>query len=480
MNKPVCLVVLDGWGIGDETQSNAIFSAQTPFYNHIIKDAGQIQASGRFVGLPDHQFGNSNIGHLTIGAGRIIPCPLFEIKEQLPKKISPAITPFTGTYHLISLASRGGVHAHIDHLCQLIETLLHDTSAQINLHLITDGRDRPTHASCEDLLPLSKYLDSKRVRIASLSGRYYAMDRDNNHDRTNKAIKAMTTQNHQAISLEQLIDRYLDQNTSDEFIEPETFDNSGINSGDRVIFGNFRADRMIALAKTLHQKQPDCEYFSFGHYPGLDHITCLFPPQTIDYTLGEVISQANLKQLRIAETEKYAHVTFFFNGGDNLVFPGEDRKLIPSPKVKTFDLKPEMSCHEIADHLCSAIDSNSYDFYLCNLANADMVGHTGNLDACIKAIEALDQTLMRIDEICQKTHTQLLITADHGNAEHMRYADQSPCTTHTTSPVPLILRHSPLSLHCPADSSLQDVAPTILSLMNLPIPQQMTGKVLLK
>ncbi len=492
-NKLVVLCILDGWGHSREYQDNAIAQANLPFFSLITKNGmALLDAGGEAVGLPATQFGNSEIGHATIGTGRVLLQDLERINQSIETdslKVNPALLSSieylrrTGnTCHLIGLASEGGVHSHLNHFLSCAK-IISDHGVSLQNHIITDGRD----VSPKSAAPAIKKFLEQNLRIATISGRFYAMDRDERFDRTEQYYLALLglTKN----QFNNPID-ILNNYKSDEFIKPHTsITYQGIKKGDLIFFINFRADRMRQIASSLFD--PDFNGFAIqnlelyglsmtSYSKNLDqYLNIAFPPINIGNTLGEIISSAGLKQLRIAETEKYAHVTYFFNGGQELIYPGEDRIIIPSPKVLTYDLRPEMSAHEITSELLPLIKENKYNFICVNFANADMVGHTADLRATIKACETIDICLERIANAVVEQDGDILITADHGNAEKLfdKLTDQ-PYTAHTHNKVPIIhYGKNPFALN---DGSLRDVAPTILALMNLNIPKEMTGNSLIK
>lgn len=473
MNQSVCLLILDGWGHAPADPKNAISQAHTPRYDRLLtaSEFRTLQASAMHVGLPDNQFGNSEVGHLTIGAGQIVESDLTRIEKQLSAK---AILPFLnpGDIHITGLFSCGGVHSHIRHIIKLIEILLAETTKNIFLHMITDGRDRPIDAFSSDnqkLIALTKN-NSERIKVASIAGRYFAMDRDRNWERTECASESIISSEH--FDFDQWLEQHIQSGISDEFVKPISLNASQITPTDTFIACNFRADRMAQLISHLENKFP-AKYLIFGDYPLTKDALNIFPKQTIEDTLGSVVSEAGLNQLRITETEKFAHVTYFFNALNQEPLANETRILIPSAKVASFDHKPEMSAFAIKDELIANLPD--HQLLICNLPNADMVGHTGNLDATIKAIETLDTCIGQISEACAQHNVTLLITADHGNADEMLHPDGSASTTHSLAKVPFLLIGSQrkLKTNLP-EASLANIAPTILDLMNLNIPKSMT------
>ena len=513
LSHPIVLCVLDGWGEGDEHDpSNAIARAKTPNWNHLLKIGfkSSLEASQNFVGLPEGQMGNSEVGHLTLGAGRVILQDLPRINQailhhQLLK--NPALSNLIEVLqknkkpcHLMGLFSPGGVHSHMDHLRALI-LLLNKQGIPIYLHLFLDGRDTPPNSALgfyeaffEELPQILS--PESFVHVATLSGRFYAMDRDKRWARVHRAYDAIVhgMGSHSSSAMEAIEISYA-QEITDEFVIPTVIgDYTGIHEGDGLLCFNFRADRVREILEAI--LDPDFREFNRKFVPQLSCVVgmteyseqhnqwlkALFPQEKLHNLLGDVISHAGLNQLRLAETEKYAHVTFFFNGGREVPFPEEYRKLIPSPKVNTYDMQPEMSAIQVTDVLIQALQERRFDVYIVNFANADMVGHTGNLMAGIKAVEALDQCFKRILTIIQATKSILLITADHGNIEQMEdLKTHTPLTSHTCFKVPFVLVNAPKldSIKDVKDGTLADVAPTILDLLNLPKPIEMTGHSLL-
>jgi 2,3-bisphosphoglycerate-independent phosphoglycerate mutase len=493
------LLILDGWGHRIGGDDNAIAQARTPVFEHLWQAGPRalLQASGEHVGLPAGQMGNSEVGHLTIGAGRVLMQDLPRVDAAIADGSlarNPRLTDFvaavragSGVVHLCGLVSDGGVHSHIRHATALVAALEH-AGLQVRVHAWLDGRDTPPGSAADFLMTLMA--DAKPgTSLASVAGRYYAMDRDQRWDRTLAAYRAMVGAGPFVsgdplgyIKSEQAAGR------SDEFICPGAFSRRGIADGDGVLFFNFRSDRMrqiasaFAVPRSADQPQPPRLSALAGmtsYSDTLDRaVRPLFPPQSIAGGLGEVVSAAGLRQVRVAETEKYPHVTYFMNGGREEVFPGEERVLVPSPKVATYDLRPEMSVAEVAGVAVRCIADGSYDLVLVNFANPDMVGHTGNLAATVRAVEATDQALDRIAAAVRAAGGQLLVLADHGNAEQMRDPVTGQAhTAHTCNPVPVVLAGAgEMRLQ---DGGLADVAPTVLELMKLRKSPQMTGSSLL-
>nr|YP_009399660.1 phosphoglycerate mutase [Digenea simplex]ARW69479.1 phosphoglycerate mutase [Digenea simplex] len=501
---PIILTILDGWGHSEKSKGNAIQLANTPTLDKIWTQHPKslLSASGEDVGLPKSQMGNSEVGHTTIGAGRVINQDLVRINKSIEAKdffnnevihnLCKKIEQRKSKLHIIGLCSDGGVHSHISHLkaiIKIVATYKHKTC----LHLITDGRDTKPKIALKFINEISSEIDDYiNIKICTISGRYYSMDRDCRWSRTEQTYKTLTDEspiNHE-IDYVQEIENYYISGISDEFIPPTRISKGTIVDNDGILFFNFRPDRIRQLIQSLAKpnfkgfvtKQiSNLAFATFTHYdPNLKFPT-VFEPYDHQNFLGQIISDNNLKQLRLAETEKYAHVTYFLNGGVEEPFPGEDRELIPSPKVETYDLKPEMSAHQITDSLINAIDKNTYKLIVVNYANPDMIGHTGNLDATIKAIEVVDECIEKIFEKVKLINGTLIITADHGNADYMIDLNNQPCKSHSTNPVPFMLIESNKlkSYSLKPNGSLADIAPTILDLLDLNIPEEMNGKSLI-
>lgn len=501
----IILCILDGWGYRKGGVDNAIAQAQTPHWDDLLAHFPHtlLQASETTVGLPPGQMGNSEVGHMTMGAGRILFQDLVRIDQAIESHTldhAPPLLGFInslkksgGTCHLLGLLSPGGVHSHERHLLA-IAALCANQGIPVALHGFLDGRDCPPQSAEASLLALGVFLDAyPLVSLATLGGRYYGMDRDNRWERVQRTYVAMV-QGHPHIddALAYLRQNY-DKGITDEFIPPAALGHyKGIQTGDGLLMAHFRADRARQILTAL--LDPSFEGFEresplplFADVLGLTDygkalspwMETLFPPVSLQDGLGECLSRAGKKQLRIGETEKYAHVTFFFNGGKEEVFPGEDRILIPSPQVATYDLKPEMSAFEITDHLVDAIHSQKYTLIVANYANTDMVGHTGNFTATCHAVETIDTCLGRLKAAVQEAGACLLITADHGNAEQMcAWGETVAHTAHTLNPVPFLMVNGPqVPLH--PGGALSDIAPTILDLLKLPQPLAMTGLSLL-
>lgn len=497
--KPVMLVILDGFGWNDNAADNAVAQAHTPNFDRLWTSSPHafLHTSGRVVGLPAGQMGNSEVGHLNIGAGRVVTQELPRIDiaiEDGALAANPILGRFIsalqksgGTAHLCGLISPGGVHSHQDHIAALAK-ILHSAGIPVTVHVWTDGRDTPPDSALGYVQNFEAALDGC-AKIGTLVGRYYAMDRDKRWERVQLAYDLLLEANgeHFASATDAIKASYAAK-INDEFIKPAVIGNyAGIKDGDGVICANFRADRVREILTALLDpsfsgfpvKQPKLvgaagmTAYSDALAP---FMTTLFVQERLDDLLGQIVSRHGLKQLRIAETEKYPHVTYFFNGGIETPFPGEDRIMVPSPKVATYDLQPEMSAAEVTEKAVTAIKSGDYDLIVLNFANPDMVGHTGILAAAVKAVETVDQGLGDIVEAVSGQGGALLITADHGNCEMMRDPETGgPHTAHTTNPVPVICCGAPpgVTLH---DGILADIAPTLLKLMGLQQPDAMTGK----
>ncbi|KTC82787.1 2,3-bisphosphoglycerate-independent phosphoglycerate mutase [Legionella cincinnatiensis] len=503
---PLLLMILDGWGYNENNQYNAIAQAKTPQWDEWWENCPHIllQASGDSVGLPDAQMGNSEVGHMHIGAGRIIEQDFTRINKSIKNgefannpvfyKVITTLQKTEKTLHIMGLFSPGGVHSHEQHLFALLDLCAQQKFTAVYLHLFLDGRDTPPQSALPSLERLNAYFKIHPVAtIASISGRYYAMDRDNRWNRIEQVYTLLTQSEgkYHYADAETAIKSYYLENLSDEFIPPTRIGKQHpIKDGDAVLFFNFRADRARQLTtafldpefKKFHRTlRPQLSYFvSMTQYDKNLPTTSAFPPIPLNNTLGEVLATHGLSQLRIAETEKYAHVTFFLNGGNENVFPNEERVLIPSPKVATYNLQPEMSAPQLTEHLVEAINSQAYDVIICNYANADMVGHSGDFAATLSAIECLDQCMSRVWHALAQHGGQLLITADHGNAEEMFDENTHQAhTAHTSEPVPLVyvggLWHFTRS-----EGSLIDIAPTMLTLLGITPPAEMTGHSLLE
>jgi 2,3-bisphosphoglycerate-independent phosphoglycerate mutase len=506
--KPVMLMILDGFGISDKVDGNAVRAAHKPNYDALFQKYPhtQLGASGMDVGLPEGQMGNSEVGHLNIGSGRIIYQELTRITKAVAdgdfftnsaflEAIENAIRN-NSSLHLLGLLSDGGVHSHISHLKALLKLAHEKGLKKVFVHGFLDGRDVPPSSALGFVLEIEKYMKELGTgKIATISGRYYAMDRDNRWERVQLAYDAMVLgKGETALSGAEAVEKSYHDNKTDEFVLPTVISKDGKPSGkiennDSVIFFNFRPDRAREITRAINDKEfqgfkretLNLHYVTFTQYDKtLQGVHVAYTPDSFENTLGEYVSKKGKKQLRIAETEKYAHVTFFFNGGVEAPNSNEDRGLIPSPKVATYDLQPEMSAYEVCDEVVKRIDSDEYDMIILNFANPDMVGHTGVFEAAKKAIEAVDVCLGKtVERILSKDGT-VFITADHGNAETMiDFSTGEPMTAHTTEPVPFIyvakdakpMRESGI---------LADIAPTMLQVMGLEVPKEMTGKTLIK
>ncbi len=508
---PVVLVILDGWGYCEETKGNAITTAKTPVmsslwagYPHTL-----IRTSGKAVGLPDGQMGNSEVGHLNIGAGRVVPQELVRISDAVEDgsinqnpalvNICQQVQSRNGKLHMVGLCSQGGVHSHLSHLFGLLDLAKAQGISEVCIHVITDGRDTKPTDGVNSIGLIQNYLDRIGVgRIATLSGRYYAMDRDRRWDRVQRAYKVMTEDGSGdgRCAVDVLKASYL-EGVTDEFVIPTRIAPGAIESGDGVIFFNFRPDRARQLTQAFvsadfngfeRQQITPLEFVTFTQYDPELPVKVAFEPQNLSNILGEVISQHHLKQFRTAETEKYAHVTYFFNGGLEEPFPGEDRELVNSPMVPTYDSAPAMSAQAVTEVAMAAVEKSIYSLVVINYANPDMVGHTGQIEATVKAIETVDTCLGRLLESVSKVGGTTIITADHGNAEYMIDEGGNPWTAHTTNPVPLILVEGEkakipghgTNVALRSDGKLADIAPTILEILQLPQPPDMTGRSLLQ
>ena len=503
--KPVMLMILDGFGIAPKSEGNAVSLAKKPNFDRLLEKYphSELQASGLFVGLPDGQMGNSEVGHLNIGAGRIVYQELTRItksiadgdfftNESLVKAMENA-KKTDGALHLMGLLSDGGVHSHIDHLKGLLEFAKKAGVQNVYVHAFMDGRDVPPSSGKEFIEKTEAMMAEVGVgKIATVSGRYYAMDRDNRWERVELAYNAMVLgQGETANSATEANEKSYHDDKTDEFVLPTVIEKDGnpvakIKNGDSVIFFNFRPDRAREITRAINDKvfdgfkreALDLTFVTMTQYDKtLEGVEVAFKPQTLTNTLGEYVSDKGLNQLRIAETEKYAHVTFFFNGGVEKENENEERALIPSPKVATYDLKPEMSAYEVTEELIKRLDSDKYDMVILNFANPDMVGHTGVVDAAIKAIEAVDECLGKVvDKVLEKDGT-VFITADHGNAETMiDFSTGNPFTAHTTQPVPFLWVSNNTDGKTIKDGKLADIAPTMLNVLGLEAPVEMTGE----
>ena len=503
---PVMLMILDGFGINEKTDGNAVKLAKTPNIDKLMKKYPNtiMYTSGLKVGLPDGQMGNSEVGHTNIGAGRIVYQELTKITKSIEDGDFFAIPEFieaienckkhNSKLHILGLLSDGGVHSHIRHLYGLLEMAKRRDFEDVYVHCFLDGRDTPPASAEGYITQLEEKMKEKKVgKIASISGRYYAMDRDKRWDRVKKCYDALVRgEGNKATSATIAIEDSYQKEVFDEFVEPTVIVNNDtpiatIGENDSVIFFNFRPDRAREITRAIVDPEFDgfetekinTYFVCFTNYDEtMPNVKIAFKKEPLVNTFGEVVSKNGLKQLRIAETEKYAHVTFFFNGGEEKQYPGEDRILVPSPKVETYDMKPEMSAIEVTDKVVDAINSKKYDTIILNYANPDMVGHTGNLDAAIKAIETIDTCVKKVVDAVEAQNGVVIITADHGNAEQMiDYKTGEPHTAHTTNLVPLILvGMKDVKLK---EGKLADLAPTMLEIMGLEKPAEMTGESLI-
>jgi 2,3-bisphosphoglycerate-independent phosphoglycerate mutase len=503
--RPVVLCILDGWGHRTEIEDNAIAQAATPVYDRLLASVPHalLRTSADDVGLPAGQMGNSEVGHQNIGAGRVVLQDLPRIDKVVADdtlQTLPALTELIdklrdsgGVCHLMGLMSPGGVHSHQDHIAALARAVA-AAGVEVRVHAFLDGRDTPPRSAAEYMKTFEAAVaDEPRIVIATVTGRYYAMDRDKRWDRVSQAYACLTdAEGARFDSAGAAIAASYDNNVSDEFVLPAVIgDYAGMNDGDGLLMGNFRADRAREILTALldpafdgfdRARRPDFAgaVGMVSYSDALDaFLPAMFPPERLVHTLGETVSQAGMTQLRIAETEKYAHVTFFLNGGEERVFEGEDRILVPSPKVATYDLQPEMSAGEVTDRLVEAINSGIYDLIVVNYANPDMVGHTGVMKAAMKAVETIDTCLGRLEDAVTKAGGTMLVTADHGNIEMMRDPQSGEAyTAHTINVVPALLINAPAGVAI-GDGRLADIAPTLLELMQLPKPAEMTGHSLL-
>jgi len=518
-SKPLVLLIIDGFGDRKEMEHNAIAHANTPNWDHLQASCHKtlLSCSGSAVGLPDNQMGNSEVGHMHIGAGRFVPQVLTRINRAVSDKsffsntvLCDAVDSVLGddskndsALHIMGLLSSGGVHSHVDHIVAMIKLAAQKGLTNIYLHVFLDGRDVPPKSAGDDIARIEAEFEKLGCgRIASMAGRFYAMDRDSRWDRVQRAYNMLVhgkTNDHEVESALQGLEQSYARGETDEFVRCTTIlDESGkptvIKPDDTVVFMNYRADRARELSQAMTEplfsvfdrEAPvhSGKFVTLTEYDKDFTYPVAFPSLPLENGLGEIFAKQGLKQLRLAETEKYAHVTFFMNGGIEEPFENEDRVLVPSPKIRTYDLQPEMSAPEVTDELVKAISSQYHDVIICNYANCDMVGHTGKWEPAIQAVEAIDVALQRIVEALECVNGQMLMTADHGNIEHMNNADtRQPLTSHTTNLVPL-LHYSPKSDKTKAGltegGSLSDIAPTLLDLLKIRQPAEMTGKSLFR
>ena len=504
--RPVVLCVLDGWGHREDQQDNAIAIARTPVYDRLLRSCptGFLSTSSRDVGLPQGQMGNSEVGHMNLGAGRTVEQVLPRIDAASGdgfstnagmKQLVAALSKGRGACHVMGLLSEGGVHSHMHHMAHVARALAAQ-KVRVLVHVFTDGRDAPPRSALEYLDWFTGEIAAMEgVEIATVSGRYFTMDRDNRWGRAARGYRAVAEgQGLEAASARAAVEDGYGRGESDEFIQPTVIGSyDRIADDDGFLMVNFRADRVRQILSAL--VEPKFSGFArerqirFAAAAGMtaysdrlsELMITLFPQKRLANTMGELIAAAGRRQLRLAETEKYAHVTFFFNGGQETVFTGEDRVLVPSPKVPTYDRKPAMSAPQLTDRLEEAIESDIYDFVLVNYANADMVGHTGDLRAAVQAVETVDLCLGRLEAAVIRADGVLFVTADHGNAELMRDAETGqPHTAHTTFPVPAILVNAPSEITGLADGRLADIAPSLLPFLAIAQPKEMSGRSLLR
>lgn len=510
-HRPYVLIILDGWGYSEDAEGNAIAKANTPTWDKLWQNNPHtlISASGHDVGLPDGQMGNSEVGHLNLGAGRVVPTDFVRINNEIASgnfdkndALTFAVDKATSdekAVHILGLLSPGGVHSHEQHIGAMLKMAVARGAKKVYLHAFLDGRDTPPQSALPSLQALQALCDELGVgQIASICGRYYAMDRDQRWERV-QLVYDMLTQGkaaHAAINAEQALEMAYFREETDEFVLPTVIQGSEqapvrVNNGDSIIFMNFRADRARQLTRAF--VEADFKGFKRTEHPRLADFVCLtqyaesidataaYRPAKLHNVFAEYIADKGLTQLHIAETEKYAHVTFFFNGGREQAYPGEERILVPSPKVATYDLKPEMSAVELTDKFVAAIEAEKFDVIICNYANADMVGHTGIMSAAIKAVETIDQCLERVTTALHKVGGELLLTADHGNVERMsNHQTGQAHTAHTSNLIPLLYMGRPAQFADGKPGALTDVIPTMLNMMELKQPVEMTGHNLLK
>jgi len=502
-------MILDGWGLSSEKKANAILNANTPNYNKLMKQYPNtsLEASGLAVGLPEGQMGNSEVGHLNLGAGRIVYQDLTRVSQDIKNGgffKNPSLVwamdnalHSNKALHLMGLLSDGGVHSHIEHIKALLDMTKQKGLNRVYLHAFLDGRDVPPANAQKYITEIEEYMEKIGVgKIATISGRYYAMDRDKRWERTQKAYDAMVFgEGLQAASAKQALLQSYERKDTDEFVIPTLItDDNGepvamVKQGDSIIFFNFRPDRARQLTYAFCNEDFEGFVRKKGYFPvcyvclteydsAIKNVKIAYGPESLENILAKVLAKAGLRQLRIAETEKYAHVTFFFNGGVEKAYPGEDRILVPSPKVATYDLKPEMSAYEVADTVMEKIREDIYDVIILNFANPDMVGHTGVYEAALRAIEAVDECIGKVVKIILEKGGTLLVTADHGNAEKMiDFITGEPYTAHTCNPVPLILVND--KNYKLRHGKLADIAPTMLQLLGIEKPKEMTGQSLI-
>ena len=504
MSKKALLMILDGWGLGDQKKDDVIFNTPTPYWDYLMNTYphSQLQASGENVGLPDGQMGNSEVGHLNIGAGRVVYQDLVKINRACADnsilKNPEIVAAFSyakengKNVHFMGLTSNGGVHSSLVHLFKLCDIAKEYNIDNTFIHCFMDGRDTDPKSGKGFIEELSAHCEKSAGKIASIIGRYYAMDRDKRWERVKEAYDLLVKgEGKKAADMVQAMQESYDEGVTDEFIKPivnANFDGT-IKEGDVVIFFNYRNDRAKELTVVLTQQDmpeagmrtiPGLQYYCMTPYDAsFKGVHILFDKENVSNTLGEYLAAKGLNQLHIAETEKYAHVTFFFNGGRETPYDNEDRILVPSPKVATYDLKPEMSAYEVKDKLVAAINENKYDFIVVNFANGDMVGHTGFYEAIEKAVVAVDACVKDVIEAAKAQDYEAIIIADHGNADHALNEDGTPNTAHSLNPVPCVYVTENKAAKV-EDGRLADVAPTILKIMGLEAPAEMNGNVLIK
>lgn len=504
MSKKALLVILDGWGLGDQKKDDVIFNTPTPYWDYLMNTYpnSQLQASGENVGLPDGQMGNSEVGHLNIGAGRVVYQDLVKINRACADnsilKNPEVVSAFSyakangKSVHFMGLTSNGGVHSSLEHLYKLCDIAKEYSIENTFIHCFMDGRDTDPKSGKGFIEELVATCEKSAGKVASIIGRYYAMDRDKRWERVKEAYDLLVNgTGKKATDMVQAMQESYDEGVTDEFVKPIVNANvdGTIKEGDVVIFFNYRNDRAKELTVVLTQQNmpeagmhivPGLQFYCMTPYDSsFKDVHILFDKENVTSTLGEYIAEKGLKQLHIAETEKYAHVTFFFNGGRETPYENEDRILVPSPKVATYDLKPEMSAYEVKDKLVAAINENKYDFIVVNFANGDMVGHTGIYEAIQKAVVAVDACIKDVIEAAKAQDYEAIIIADHGNADRALNEDGTPNTAHSLNPVPCVYVTENKSAQV-ENGRLADVAPTILRIMGLEVPAKMDGQILIK
>lgn len=504
-SRPVVLAILDGWGFAPPGEANAIALARKPVYERMLRRYPNtlIHTSGPFVGLPEGQMGNSEVGHLNIGAGRVVKMDITRLDEAIANGSFFKNAALLGAMrharaghalHLLGLCSDGGVHAQLQHLYALLRMAKQEGVERVWVHAFSDGRDTPPHSGRGYIEQIEQKMREYGCgAMATVSGRYYAMDRDQRWERIQLAVEAMVQgAGPKAASAAAALTASYERGVTDEFVVPTVVGEGRIRDEDAVIFFNFRADRARQTTKALTRSgeaSPALDaaippasvpqrlhYVCMTRYDKTFTLPVVLPPEALEHILAQVLAERGLRNLRVAETEKYAHVTYFFNGGVEKPFAGEERTLVPSPKVATYDLKPEMSAAGVAEAVVKGIEKGAFALIVVNFANADMVGHSGKIEPTVKAVETVDGCLGEIEAALQRRGGAMLVTADHGNAEVMRLPDGSPHTFHTTNPVPLILVGEEKAIRLRPDGSLRDLAPTLLGMLKLPEPPEMTGK----